>query len=174
MRCIHQEKQTHVFLRHGWKAKRLHILKEGIIFEIQYADNISLATTDENVFKQTKANLPKVLTDRDLKVNVSKTEEYEINRKGDQKWKQCKFLGAQLDTKTEVKRRKGLTISALRNLNKILKSDKSSIKLKSRTFDAYAFSIFLFNSEIWTITKCDENIINAFQRRLLITYVFLM
>ena len=145
--------------------------KEGIILEIQYADDISLATTDENVFKQTKANLPKVLTDRDLKVNVSKTEEYEIKRKGDEKWKQCKFLGTQLDTETEIKRRKGLTISALRNLNKILKSAQISIKLKSRTFDAYASSIFLFNSEIWTITKGDEDIIDAFQRRLLRTYV---
>ena len=33
-------------------------------------------------------------------------------------------LGIQLDTETEIKRRKGLTISALRNLNKILKSDQ--------------------------------------------------
>ena len=127
--------------------------KEGIILEIQCADDISLATTDENVFKQTKANLPNVLTDRELKLNVSKTEEYEIKRKGDEKWKQCKSLGTQLDTETEIKRRKGLTISTLRNLNKILKSDKISIKLKSRTFDAYASSIFLFNSEIWTITR---------------------
>ena len=69
-----------------------------------------------------------MLNDRDLKVNVSKKEEYEVKRKGDENWKQCKFLGTQLDTETEIKRRKGLTISALRNLNKILKSDKISIK----------------------------------------------
>ena len=81
-----------------------------------------------------KANLPKVLTNRDLKVNVSKTEEYGVKRKGDEKWKQCKFLGTQLDTERELKCRKGLTISALRNLNKILKSDNIYIKLKSRTF----------------------------------------
>ena len=56
-------------------------------------------------------------------------------------------------------------------MNKILKSAQISIKLKSRTFDAYASSIFLFNSEIWTITKGDEDIIDAFQRRLLRTYV---
>ena len=100
---------------------------------------------------------------------MSKIGEYEIKRKGDEKWKQCKFLGTQIDTETEIKRRKGLTISALRSLNKILRSDKISIKLKSRTFDVYASSIFLFNSKIWTITRVDEDAINAFQRRLLKT-----
>ena len=76
--------------------------------------------------------------------------------------------------KSEIKRRKRLTISALRNMNNIFNSNKLSIKMKSRFFfffNAYASSIFQSNSEIWTVTKNDENTIDAFQRRLLINYV---
>ena len=52
------------------------------------------------------------------------------------------FLVAQVDTETEIKRRKGLTIGTLRNMNNTFNSNKFSIKIKSRTFNAYASSIF--------------------------------
>ena len=39
--------------------------------------------------------------------------------------------------------------------------------MKARTFDAYVASIFLFNSEIWTLTKSDEEALDSFQRRLI-------
>ena len=45
-----------------------------INLDIQYADNISLATTNESVLRKTKESLLKVLPERGLKVNISKTK----------------------------------------------------------------------------------------------------
>ena len=36
-----------------------------------------------------------------------------------------------------------------------------------RAFDAYISSIFLYNSELWTLTSSIEKQIDSFQRRLL-------
>ena len=46
-----------------------------------------------------------------------------------------------------------------------------SIKLKTGLFEAYAVNIFLVNCEIWTVTKCNEDDIDVFQRRIIQTYV---
>ena len=40
-----------------------------------------------------------------------------------------------------------------------------------RAFDSYISSIFLYNSELWTLTAKREESINSFHRRLLRTYV---
>ena len=41
------------------------------------------------------------------------------------------------------------------------------MKTKSRAFEAYISSIFLYNSELWTMTKNREEEIDIFQRKLL-------
>ena len=41
------------------------------------------------------------------------------------------------------------------------------MKTKIRIFETYVASIFLYNSEIWTLTKSKENKINAFQHKIL-------
>lgn len=140
---------------------------EGISLDVQYADDISLITTNKALLEQTKENLPEILTNRELKVNTSKTEEYTIERNGDESWRQCKFLGTKLDTNNEIKRRKGLAIDAIRTLKSIFQSSKLSVKIKARTFEAYVTSIFLYNSEIWTLSQSDEKAIDSFQRRIL-------
>ena len=57
---------------------------EDINLDIQYADDISLITTNESVLRKTKETLPKVLKERDLKVNINKTEEHVIHRNGNE------------------------------------------------------------------------------------------
>ena len=47
----------------------------------KYADDISEITTSDEAFNETKNKLPKILTNRELKVNISKTEEYKIEEK---------------------------------------------------------------------------------------------
>ena len=47
------------------------------------------------------------------------------------------------------------------------KSKKLSIAMKVRTFDAFSVSIFLYNSEIWTLTATLEKQIDSFHRRML-------
>ena len=98
-------------------------------------------------------------------INESKTEEYEIIRQGNEKWKKCKLLGSLLDTEKDINRRKILAIDAFKTLNKNFDSRKISNAVKIRTSNAYVASVFLYNSELWTLTKTLENTVNTFQRR---------
>ena len=127
-----------------------------IDIDLQYADDISEITTSDEAFNETKNKLPKILTNRELKVNISKTEEYKIEREGSESWKQCKFLGTKLHSKVEISRRKGLAIDALNNMKKFFLNRRLSIDLKCRLFNSYISSIFLYNSEIWTLNVNDE------------------
>ena len=47
------------------------------------------------------------------------------------------------------------------------KSKNLSIATKVRTFNAFAASVFLYNSELWTITSTTANKIDSFHRRML-------
>ena len=82
-------------------------------------------------------------------------------------WKKCKLLGSCLDTKTDIKRRKNLTLQNMKTIENLLLSNHLSVKLKIRLFDTYISSIMLYNSELWTLTPKLEKEIDAFHRRLL-------
>ena len=43
------------------------------------------------------------------------------------------------------------------------------LKIKIRAFDCYVSSIFLYNSELWTLTTTLETAIDSFHRRLIRT-----
>ena len=58
-----------------------------------------------------------------------------------------------------------MAIDAYKTLNSIFSNKKNSIKIKLRTLNAYVASVFLYNSELWTLTKKLENNIDTFQRR---------
>ena len=90
-----------------------------------------------------------------------------IGRKSDKSWKKCKILGSLLDTDEDIKRRKGLAIDGFKTLENIFKSKHISEVIRLRIFKAYVESIFLYNSELWTLTKSLEDKIDSFQRRLL-------
>jgi hypothetical protein len=53
----------------------------------------------------------------------------------------------------------------------IFKNKRLNVTIKVRAFNAYITSIFLYNSEIWTLTKTEELSIDAYHRRLLRTNV---
>ena len=55
----------------------------------------------------------------------------------------------------------------MKTLENILNSKYVSEVIRLRIFKAYVESIFLYNSELWTITKTLEDKIDSFQRRLL-------
>ena len=136
-------------------------------FEIdpEYADDITWATTAKQRITYIKETTPSTLAKRNLVINESKTEEYEIIRQGNEKWKKCKLLGSLLDTEKDINRRKILAIDAFKTLNKIVYSRKISNSVKIRTFNAHVASVFLYNSELWTVTKKLEITVNTFQRR---------
>ena len=111
--------------------------------------------------------IPEMLEQNNLFVNTTKTEKYEISRISDNSWKKCKLLGSLLDTKEDIRRRKGLAIDSMKTLENIFNSKYVSEVIRLRIFKAYVESIFLYNSELWTLTKTLEDKIDSFQRRLL-------
>ena len=114
-----------------------------------------------------KKELPQKLEARDLVVNHTKTEQHEVNRTDDT-WKTCKLLGSLLDTDYDIDRRKSLAVAAVNNLKSIFQG-KNSLEIKLRSFECYVSSIFLYNSELWTLTESLSHSIDSFQRRLLRT-----
>ena len=54
----------------------------------------------------------------------------------------------------------------MKKLHQIYKSKHISIETKVRTFNIFAASIFLYNSELWTVTSKTANRIDSFQRRM--------
>ena len=136
-------------------------------FEIdpKYADTISWATTAKQRITYIKETTPSTLAKRNLVINESMTEYYEIIRQRNEKWKKRKLLGSLLDTEKDINRRKILAIDAFKTLNTFFDSRKISNAVKIRTFNAYVASVFLYNSELWTLTKKLENTVNTFQRR---------
>ena len=60
-----------------------------------------------------------------------------------------------------------MAIAAYNQLKHIFESKRVSLEVKIRLFNSHIRSIFLYNSELWTITKKLENTIDAFQRNIL-------
>lgn len=148
---------------HGYSIKQ----EPGFMIDQQYADDISWIATNEFQIEEIKKTVPIKLKRRNLTVNDTKTEQYKITRKGDKKWEKCKYLGSLLNTNDDINRRKRLAIVAYNKLGFILNSQKCSIVMKSRIFTAFISSIFLYNSELWTLNQKLENTIDVFQRSLL-------
>ena len=82
-------------------------------------------------------------------------------------WKQCKLLGSLLDTESDIKRRKILTIDVMKKMENIFRSARISIALKIRCFNTYVSSVFLYNSELWCMNKSISEVIDAFHRKQL-------
>ena len=55
----------------------------------------------------------------------------------------------------------------MRKIQHISKDKRIDTKIKIRAFDAYVSSIFLYNSETWTISKKTANSIDSYHRRIL-------
>ena len=64
-------------------------------------------------------------------------------------------------------RRKGLAIDTFNHLKHTLESKKVLTKTKRRILQAFVNSIFLYYSELWTLTKALAHNVDVFQRSLL-------
>jgi hypothetical protein len=138
-----------------------------LTLEGQYADDMFMITSDQVEKERQKRQLPPQLKIYNLGVNESKTEDYDISTTSPEEWKKCRLLGSLLDTEADINKRKSLAIAAYKKKEKIFKSTKISLRTKIRVFNAYITPIFLYNSELWTLTKSKEKKIDAFQRSLL-------
>ena len=153
-----------------WSALDWFVDKDKHKVEVdpKYADDITFVRTDESKINQIERLMPEMLKENNLYVNPTKTEKYTISRTSNGSWKKkCKLLGSLLDSDKDIKRRKGLAIDSFKTLENVFKSRHISEVIRLRIFKAYVESIFLYNSEIWTLTKSLEDKIDSFQRRLL-------
>ena len=77
----------------------------------------------------------------------------------------CKYLGSQLATEKDIKRRKSLTLTAMNDLQNVWNS-RLPLNQKLRIFSSCIAPIFLSNAHLWTINQTINGQIDAFQRRL--------
>ena len=143
-------------------AKNLNVM-----IDQQYADDISWATNNTERKTKLRKEAPNVLEKKNLQANDSKTEEHLVKRGGDDNWKKCKYLGSLLDTEADINRRKILAIDAYTKLKHIFENKKVSLPVKIRIFRSHVESIFMYNCELWIITKNTERIIDVLQRNIL-------
>ena len=112
------------------------------------------------------------LAQRGLKINESKTEDYTIKRANcDNCWRDCKLLGSLLDTQNDIKRRKVLAIKAANKLKRLFLNKDVTISVKTTLFKSYITPIFLYSSELWTLTNNMKRKVDSFQRRIIRTFV---
>ncbi len=138
------------------------------IIDQQYVEDISCAAINaKHKIEEKKKKTHKQLKKRNLQINEEKTEYYPISKEGDEKRKTCKLVGSLLDIEKDLNRRKTLSICTHNKLKYILESTKNTIKTKVKVFNAFVRSIFMYNSELWTLTKKLENTVDIFQRLLL-------
>ena len=134
---------------------------KALLIDEQYADDTGwIGVNARNKIERIKKDVPEKLRKKNLFVNESKTEEYHITRGGDEKWKTCKCLGSLLDTDKDITRRKS-TYNKMKHIIENRKTSRTTIK---RIFKAYLESVFLYNSELWTMNKKQRDVIDVFQR----------
>lgn len=142
--------------------------RTGVMIPLQYADDICwLGMNCNHSIDNIKRKIPEMLKERNLMINPDKTEEYQIRKDGPEEWKRCKYLGTMLETTEDMKQRKRLATIAMNKTKHIAKDKRLGTDIKIRAFNAYTSSIFLYNSETWTITKNTSNNIDSFHRRML-------
>eukprot|EP00794_Sanderia_malayensis_P019687 gene19687-biopygen13951 len=127
-------------------------------------DDIGWGTTSKRSASDIEENVPKYLKKRKLNANPEKTEKYAVRKNGDESWKNTKYLGSHFDTKKDIKRRTGIAYGTFNDIKRWLTSPRASLSNKIRRFEAFLSTIFLYNSEIWTLTAKLENKIDVLQR----------
>ena len=147
-----------------WSALRWLVDKDKHTVEVdpKYADDITFVRTVESKINQVERLMPEMLKENNLYINPMKTEKYTISRTSNSSWKKkCKLFGSLLDSDKDIICRKGLAIDSFKTLENIFKSRHISEVIQLRIFKAYIESIFLYNSEIWALTKSPEDKIDS-------------
>ena len=142
-------------------------VQKAFTIDQQYADDTSWVTTNKTIITEIKQTIPTILTNKNLIVNQDKTEEYTISRNSDTDWRQCRYLGSLLGNSEDIAKRKQLACAAFSKNKKSLCSKEISLEVRLRIFKALIAPIFLYNSELWTLSKKDSTKIDTFQRKFL-------
>ena len=76
--------------------------KEKFIIDQQYADDAGWIGEEDDEMNNINLEATKVLKERDLIVNTTKTELHTIRSENCDGMKNCKYLGSYLDTETDI------------------------------------------------------------------------
>ena len=144
----------------GPKEVNKHVFSVGQ----EYADDCSAGSTNPDLITDFEDTVPAQLHEYGLGVNSEKTEKFSIKHDGDDTWKNTILLGSKLDTECDISRRKGLASAAWSKYTKLLTNKTLPLLLRTRYFDAFITSIFLYQCGIWTLSKKSANNIDVFQR----------
>ena len=114
--------------RISWSVLDRMINRDTHCIEIdpKYSGDINPIRSWYPKFNQAKRVIPKMLSEKGLVVNTSKTEEFEISRNCNHCWKNCKVLESLLDAEHDIKRRHGLTAATYDKLENIFKSHSTN------------------------------------------------
>lgn len=139
--------------------------------DIQYADDADFISKSrehlENILTQTERRL----SDYSLTVNAAKTEWTSYQRRLDadaEHWRATRKLGTLLGEDNEIRRRKGIAMSAFTSLQRMwrrrhLVSEATRIKM----YNSFIIPQLIFNCGTWALTKVQEEAIDSFHRRQL-------
>ena len=137
----------------------------------QYADNISKISTSISVIEKMRDEVLVKLVQQGLKINESKTEEYNIKRANcDNRWRDFKLLESLLDTQNDIKRKKVLAINAANKLKHLFLNKDAAIGVKTKSLKSYITPIFFYNSELSTLTNMQRKV-DSFLQRIIRTFV---
>ena len=141
--------------------------KDDFLLDQQYADDISWAATEISELENIEKTIPGTLSTRNLLVNETKTEKYHISRTSENSWRNCKLVGSKLGKEEDIAYRKSLAIASFQKLKPILLDKRLYTGRKIQIFQSLVESIFLYNCELWGLTKQEEESIDIIQRRFL-------
>ena len=141
--------------------------QKAYLIDQQYADDASWITTSEKSKESVKQTTPQALKNKNLYVNEDKTEDFSVSRQSQDDWKNCKLVGSLLGNAEDIRRRKQLACAAFAKNKSSLCSKAINLNTRLRIFEALISSIFLYNSEIWTLNYSDKRKIDTFQRSFL-------
>ena len=79
------------------------------------------------------------------------TEEDRVQRERNESWKKCKLVESLTNTIRDINRCRGILLHAYNKLKNMLESKR--VQLKMKVLNTYVKSIFLYNCDIWIITK---------------------
>ncbi len=81
-----------------------------VVIDQQYSDDIVWISTSKYKTNRLKKETPQMFKRRNQQINGPKTEDYNMERGGDESWKKCKYVGSLIDTEQDIKQRKQLSM----------------------------------------------------------------
>ena len=124
-------------------------LKNEIILEMIYADDIYLIVENDKVVKSCINIINKTFQKWNLRCNLSKTEVTNLERSKDESWRLTKKFGSLLKDDEDSKRRQTLSFIVFGKLSNLWKKAKGvSKKRKINLYKALVFSILTHNCGI--------------------------